>query len=51
MKAIHNDGIGYNTGHELFSKSKGTINESNSQLGNPYTLKFPAVFKEQRYDK
>ena len=36
---------------ELFSKSKDTINESNSQLLPLQCKTQSAVFKEQRYDK
>ena len=35
----------------LFSKSKVTINESNSQLPNLHAAFISAVFKEQSYDK
>ena len=35
----------------LFSKSKVTINESNSQLYVDESHKGEAVFKEQSYDK
>ena len=37
--------------HRLFSKSKDTINESNSQRVNRVVIISIAVFKEQRYDK
>ena len=51
MKAIHN-GLRLVGGFfQLFSKSKVTINESNSQLVILWIV-FPfAVFKEQSYDK
>ena len=51
MQAIHNQSSGVNGGYPLFSKSKDTINASNSQHIICVMLNNFAVFKEQRYDK